>query len=339
MKILFLTKYVESVGGISGQVKLLTENLRNEGWDVTIFSTRGSVFKRITMFYTLRQVVMDYDVLHIHCCSYFGFFSAILGVTVAKRLGKRIICTYHGGGANEFFKKYPRLVKYYLSRTDENIVLSGYLAKTFDEYKLSYHIIPNILPDGDEHFRLRNEISPRFISVRSLQPLYNVQCIVKAFSLVKQFYADAELFILGDGECRKELEDLVQSYNINGVHFIGHVSNAEIYDYLDKADIFVSMPKIDNQPVSVLEAFKCGLLVISSNVGGVPYMVDNGRTGFLVESNNHRELAKRMIEAVKYPKKTQEMIRYGYDELAKYSWAEIKQKLFILYSNNNNNKI
>ncbi len=197
-----------------------------------------------------------------------------------------------------------------------------------------HQIIPNILEADESHYRLRKNVSPTFISVRTLQPLYNIQCIVRAFAIVKQSKSDAVLYILSDGVCRKELEQLTKDLNLMDVHFIGRVPNAQVYGYLDKADVFVSMPKIDNQPMSILEAFKCGLLVISSCVGGVPYMIDEGRTGMLVESDNYIQLAHKMLDAVDNPHKTIEMMKAGHEELRKYRWEYIKEKLYALYLGN-----
>lgn len=331
MKILFVTKYIESAGGISGQVRLLRECLTKEGHVADVFSTDGSVVKRLGMFSQLMRKARGYDVIHIHCCSYVGFFSAILGVTVARRLGKRCICTYHGGGAESFFNRYTWLVKRYLNRTDANIVLSGFLAQVFDKYGIKYHIIPNILEADDSHYRKRTTVSPRFISVRTLQPLYNIQCIIRAFAIVKEKINDAMLYILSDGPERNKLEALVRELNLSDVQFIGRVPNTDVYDFLDKADVFVSMPTIDNQPMSVLEAFKCGLLVISSRVGGVPYMVEDGKTGLLVESDNHIQLASKMLYALSNQTQSLGMIIAGHNELAKYKWENIKYKIYLLY--------
>ncbi len=335
MKVLIVANYKPSVGGISGQAALLHQCLNKEGIVADIFSTKASIFSRLKMFYSLRKISKRYDVLHIHGCSYLGFFPIILGVTIAKQLKKRVICTYHGGGAERFFERYSWLVKYYLNRTSQNIVLSGFLAKIFEKYGISYQIIPNILQINKSVYQERQEVRPKFISVRSLQPLYNVECIIRAFAIVKESYPEAELHILGDGICRSELEILTAKLNLSNVYFEGLVPNTKIYDYLNKADIFVSVPKIDNQPMSVLEAFNCGLLVISSRVGGVPYLVDENRTGVLVESNNHNELAEKMIWAVDHPKESIKMIKAAYKELDKYQWEEIKVKILKLYQYNN----
>ena len=94
----------------------------------------------------------------------------------------------------------------------------------------------------------------------------------------------------------------------------------------------LSSPRIDNMPVSILEAFNAGLLVISSNVGGVPYMVEDGVNGLLFESDNHEMLARKMFEAIENPEKSKEMIRNAKSCVNDYSWGKVKDKLFKTYN-------
>lgn len=333
MKVLIVANYRESVGGISGQVKLLHEHLLKEGISTEIFSTKASVLNRLRMFPLLRKKSMAFDVIHVHCCSYVGFFPAILAIRVAKSLRKKIVLTYHGGGAERFFGRYAVFVRHYLRQTDTNIVLSGFLEKIFTDNNIPCVIIPNILNESDSFSPCKRErIYPHYISVRTLEPLYNVQCILRAYRIVKDKLPDARLEILGDGSCRAELEKYVSDNRIANVHFLGRVPNASINKYLSENDIFLSMPIVDNQPMSVLEAWRNGLLVISSDVGGVPYMVEDQNTGILVESDSHEELAKNMIEAVKQQEKTLGIIANGQEALKKYSWSNIRLKLLDVYS-------
>ena len=145
MKILLICNYKPGVGGISGQVELLQKYLRSEGHAADIFSTKTSLLRRLLLPLRLLRVARGYDVLHIHCCSGWGFLPAAVGVSVGRRLKKRVVLTYHGGGGERFFDKNTCLVKHYLMRTDTNIVLSGFLAKVFDNHHLPYTIIPNIM--------------------------------------------------------------------------------------------------------------------------------------------------------------------------------------------------
>ena len=83
-----------------------------------------------------------------------------------------------------------------------------------------------------------------------------------------------------------------QSKNVT---FVGAVPHKEMYHYLQQADVFVSAPKVDNMPMSVLEAFNAGLLVISSNVGGVPFLVADNSTGYLFESTMINNSLKNVV--------------------------------------------
>lgn len=331
MKVLILANYKSSTGGISGQVTLLHQYLNQDGIKADIYSTKANVLTRLKMFKDLRQKAINYDVLHIHCCSYIGFFPAVLGIHVGRQQNKRIVLTYHGGDADRFFKRYKRFVHHYLNKTNANIVLSGFLANIFDKYKIQYTIIPNIVPINESCYIERKAVKPLYISVRTLEPLYNVECIIRAFEIVKSKLSDAQLYILSDGSSKSGLQKYVLNHNIKDVYFVGRVPNKDIYKYLNKADIFLSMPKIDNQPMSVLEAFKCGLLVISSNVGGVPYLVEDNKTGVLVESNNVECLAEQMLTAIENPHKTIEMMQAGHQSLSQYTWDNIKLKLLSIY--------
>ncbi|MBR6416819.1 MAG: glycosyltransferase family 4 protein, partial [Bacteroidales bacterium] len=268
MKILLISNFEEGVGGISVQVSALRDKLRGEGHTCDILSTKGATAKRIKAVFALLSKGRKYDVFHIHACSDRGFLPAILGINIGRLLKKRIVLTFHGGGAEGFFKRKQGLVKRYLSRTSANIVLSGFIGRVFDQYGIPYTVIPNMLESDDSAFRARTEIKPKFIGIRSFTETYNIKCTLKAFDAVLKKYPDASLTLLGDGPLRTELEQYVSDQHLQNVTFVGQVPNTEIYRYLDDADIMVSSSRFDNMPVSVLEGFKAGLLVISSNVGG-----------------------------------------------------------------------
>ena len=330
-KVLLIANYKPGTGGISGQVEKLHAYLDKEGVVNGVFSTKGSLAYRIQVPFKLLKVAKDYDVLHVHTCSHWGFITTVLGVWAGRRLKKRVVVTYHGGGAEQFFSRHPRLVKKYLCQTDANVVLSGFLGDVFDKYEIPHIIIPNIIELEEGRFRIRNRVEPKFVSVRTLSPLYNIECILRAFKIVKEQYNLATLTIVGDGPSKEKLEQMVYSENIRDVVFVGRVENSRIYEYLDQSDIMLSSPHIDNMPVSVLEGFNAGLLVISSNVGGVPYMIENGRTGLLFESDKEDEMAAQIIWALTHQEESLKMINNAKDEVTRYSWDVVGWQIKALY--------
>lgn len=331
MRILLINNFKPGVGGISGQVEILQRKLREDGHVADIFSTKASVWKRLRMKSELKKTARDYDVLHVHCCSGWGFLPAVLGISVANSLKKHVVLTYHGGGGELFFDRHPRLVRHYLTRTDANIVLSGFLAKVFEKHRLPYTIIPNIIEFDDACFRQREVIQPHFICVRAHEELYNIPCVLRAFQKVQQKFPEAELTLVGAGSQHEQLKQMAQELHLHDVTFTGRVENRAIYHYLDQADVFVSAPKVDNMPVSVIEAMNAGLLVISSRVGGVPYMVDEGKNGLLFTSDHDEELAEKMLWALEHQEKTKTIIENAHQLVKQYQWENIKQKLYSAY--------
>ncbi len=331
MNILLVCNYKPGVGGISGQVEVLQKHLRSEGNLADIFSTKASVLLRLLLPLQLLHVARGYDVLHIHCCSGWGFLPALVGVTVGRWLKKHIVLTYHGGGGERFFDRHHCLVSHYLTRTDSNIVLSGFLARVFDKHGLPYNIIPNIIELDESQFRQRDIIRPHFICTRAHEELYNIPCILRAFQKVLTKLPEATLTLVGTGSQHERLVNMTKAMGLKNVTFTGRVDNQEIYHYLDQSDIFLSAPTVDNMPVSVLEAMNAGLLVISSRVGGVPYMVDDGNTGLLFESDNHEELVEKMHGAVENQDIAKDIINKAHISVGGYRWENIKEKLYQAY--------
>ena len=327
-KVLIIANYKGSIGGISGQVEVLRDNLNSEGlqcgkwkeesgkssiedrrlgigdcpYHADIFSTQGNVVKRVWKFVELLIVARKYDVLHIHGCSERGMLPIVCGVIAGKIWRKRIIVTYHGGDAGKYFAKRGDFARRWLRRADKVIVLNGYLEKVFTKYDIPCIVIPNCitLSGAQEHSAYQWD-APRFISVRHLRELYNIPCILKAFAKVQEQVPGATLTILGSGPQLEELQEWVKKKVESGklkeesVKFVGQVANSEMPKYLAESDIMLSAPRIDNMPVSVLEAMNAGVLVISSNVGGVPYMIEHGRTGLLfdlIENKNNKNIDK-----------------------------------------------
>lgn len=332
MRVLLIANYSKDGGGISVQVKLLQEKLRQEGVSCDILSTRGSLLQRMKSVFRLYSQGRKYDVFHIHACSDKGFLPAIIGVTSGRFLGKRTVLTYHGGGAEGYFRKHPRLVRYYLSRTSANIVLSEFIGQVFKQYGLKYSVIPNIIELHNHSVRERDIIHPNYICIRALSETYNLDCTLRAFETVVKKKPKATLTILGDGPSRIKLENMVRKRRIPHVSFVGHIDNEDIYQYLDKADVMVSSSRFDNMPVSILEGFNAGLLVVASRVGGVPCMIEDGKNGLLFDNDDAAMMADKMLYVIDNQQQSLKMIDAERLSLGHYCWENNKVLLFNLYN-------
>ena len=143
--------------------------------------------------------------------------------------------------------------------------------------------------------------------------------------------SEVTLTLVGDGSEHEALMQMVNDMGLKNVTFTGRVDNNEIYKYLDQADIMLSAPFVDNMPVSILEGMNAGLLVISSCVGGVPYMIKNGNNGLLFDSDDSDKLAELMLWAIENQTLSKAMILKAKKDVNQYRWEGIKEQLYTVY--------
>lgn len=330
-KILLIANSERNIGGIVVQVNLLMQKLRSENKRVSLLNTKGLFFYRLFLPVKLFMYGKNVSIFHIHGCSKLGFFPIVLGTLMGRVMRKKVIVTYHGGGADEFFKKYSSFIRFIFSKVDEIIVLSRYLESIFLKYGFKTHVIPNILDIKESHFVERQLLKPRLITTRTLNPVYSIETAICAFELVQKRYPEASLIIVGSGTNEDKLKMLVQQKALKNVLFTGAVKNEEIYNYLKEADFWCNPTTKDNMPVSLIEAINAGLAIVSTNVGGIPYMVEDKKSAWLVEKADFQEMSNGVIYLLENQEMAKKLIHNAKLSLYQYEWKYIKNKLIEVY--------
>lgn len=142
--------------------------------------------------------------------------------------------------------------------------------------------------------------SPVVISVRNLEPIYDVETFIKAIPLVLREVPNAKFIIGGTGKQRSYLESLAQTLGISGsIKFTGWISDSEFPSYLASSDVYVSTSLSDGTSVSLLEALACELAPVVTDIPANQPWVTDGENGFLVTINDYKMLAKRIIDLLK----------------------------------------
>jgi glycosyltransferase involved in cell wall biosynthesis len=211
---------------------------------------------------------------------------------------------------------------------------SGFLQQVFSEFGVSSSVIPNII-DLDT-FYPAPELTPReaftVVITRNLEPIYGLETAIRALALAHEEIPDIQLKIAGSGPQLQELEQLVDVLKLgNSVTFLGRLERDAIVDLYHSADAMLNPARVDNMPNSVLEAMACALPVISTNVGGVPFIVEHGRTALLVASDDEVAMAQAILTLCKDKALQASLAKNGRAEVQKYSWPEIKCKWLELY--------
>ena len=279
------------------------------------------------------------EVLPKVSCVYFltGFFNFFFWVTYPALIliffkQTRVVLSARGGGARSFFQKYGFFVKPVLKRLDAIAVPSGFLREAFrDELGLETVVVPNIADLKQFRLKQRDQFSPKLIVTRSLEQIYDIPTVIRAFRHIASSCPKSRLGIVGDGSQRQTLEMMVRDLGLsNQVTFYGEVTHSQISDIYDQYDIFINASRVDNLPGSVLEAFAAGLPVVSTRAGGIPFMVTHKANGLLADLEDDKRLAAYALDIIENPELGRKLAMKGYDELKKYTWPHIRTILLPL---------
>jgi glycosyltransferase involved in cell wall biosynthesis len=148
--------------------------------------------------------------------------------------------------------------------------------------------------------------------------------VVRAFAEVKKEFPDARLDLLGKGPSEAEIRALVQELKITGVNFLGVALREEIGRFYDQADIFVNASRVDNMPVSILEAFACGTPVVTTAAESIPYLVDDERTGLLSEVGDFSALARNVVRLLRDPALAFRLAAQAHQQSQFYGWTAVR---------------
>lgn len=271
------------------------------------------------------------DVLHVFSASYFSFLLAPTpAVLAAKLFGKKVVLNYHSGEAEDHLANWRTAVPI-LRLADAIVTPSNYLVDVFARFNLAARAVPNTVETDRFRFRERAPLRPVFLSNRNHEPLYNVGCVLRAFAVIQQRLPEASLVVVGDGSQRAELERLAGELNLSRAEFVGRVGPEEMHSYYDAADVFLNASNIDNMPISILEAFAAGTPVVTTNAGGIPYIVTDGETGLMVEREDCEGLARAALRLFEEPGLASKLARGAREQSRLYTGPAVRDGWLKVY--------
>jgi len=339
-RIALVSEYPPPAAGMTVQAHQLLTRFQSEGIDITSVRTNPalgvfswvdkikvlrSIVKWIIFLFDCRKIFFT-DIVHIFSSSGLNYYLFTLPpLLLGKLLSKKIIINYHGGGAKKYFIKRPYLLAKSMQMSNSLIVPSGFLQDVFKDLGYPSKIIGNIANIESFTFKERNSFQPVVISTRNLTPVYNIQCALRAFSVLQRKFPSAILYVAGDGPDMTSCKGLALELNLKNVNFLGNLPNEEVPVYMGKAHIFINTSTIDNMPGSILEAYACGLPVVSTDVGGIPYMVEDTISGLLAKNNDHQELGNHLIKIVEDPDFAVSLVKRGHELINDLSWEKIRE--------------
>jgi glycosyltransferase involved in cell wall biosynthesis len=336
------------IGGQGVQAAALVRELRADGYPVEfvpINPTFPSALARVRRWPYARTVLNEalyaaalrrlarVDVVHVFSAAYWSFLlGPALAISAGRFLGKRVILNYHSGEAESHLADWGRRVHPWLRAAHEIVVPSEFLREVFARHGYRARVIPNVVDLRAFRYRERTPLAPRLLSTRNLEPYYRVDVTLEAFGLVRERYPEATLTIAGTGSLESALRRRARQLGVRGLRFVGRVEPDALPRLCDAADIFVNSSVVDNQPVSVLEAFAAGLPVVSTPTGDLANLVRDRETGLVVPMLDADAAAKAVLTLLERPDMARTLARRGREEVERFTWPRVRERWAEMYA-------
>jgi glycosyltransferase involved in cell wall biosynthesis len=333
---------------MANQTRQLARLLEEDGCRVTVVQTntpyrpawigrvRGlrALFRLAPYLQTLWRTTREAEIVHVMANSGWAWhFFAAPAVRIARLRGRPAIVNYRGGGAEAFLSRQSLLVRPTLRRASHVIVPSAFLGFVFRSHGIATEIVPNIVDLTRFRPAERREPGWNIVVARNLEDIYDIPTVLRAFARIRELHRQARLTVVGSGPARASLERIVDELGLRpAVTFSGRLDNECMADVYRGADLALNASRVDNMPISLLEAMATGVPIVSTNAGGIPDMVDNGRTALLVPIGDPEAMAAAALRVLDDAELSRSLRDAGIDAARKYSWERVRPLLYAVYA-------
>lgn len=336
-------------GGMAMQTAQLARLLENEGLSVVLLATNPpyrpawvaglpglrALLRFLPYLLATWRLAGRVDVIHLMANSGWSwqlFAAPVLWLSWLR--GMPVVVNYRGGEAKTYLQRSFHWVRPSLGKAARVAVPSGYLQSVFAEFGVETQVIPNIVDLG--LFRpgpaREYHAQPVLVITRNLEAIYGIDTALRALALLVERGVEAELRIAGSGHLEAELRELAQALGVaKRVRFEGRLDREAIVQLYADADIMLNPSRVDNMPNSVIEALACGLPVVSTSVGGVPYIVEHEHTALLVPPDNAEAMAAAVQRLCREPELGPQLRENGLRAVQAYAWPAVRPQWLEVY--------
>lgn len=317
-------------GYVTTQGEILSDRFSESGYTTLEASSHPNRYVRLAdIVATIIKHRKEIDILVLNTYSGPSFIVEDLASRLGRLFGHRMVMVLRGGAMPDFMARFPHWTKQVLSRADALIAPSEYLAKAIAPYGFQARVIPNVIDLSKYPYRRRERLQPKLFWMRAFHEVWNPLMAIRVLARLREHRPDATLTIAGqDKGLEAESKRLAKELGVDdAVRFPGFLNMEAKAREGDVADIFINTNRIDNMPVSVVEACAMGLPVVSTDVGGMTDLLTNGENGLLVPDNDDERMVEAILALLDDPVLAAKLSEQGRALAERSSWPRVKQQL------------
>ncbi|WP_341214791.1 glycosyltransferase family 4 protein [uncultured Wocania sp.] len=327
--LLYIGNKLSNKGKTVTSIETLGELLKAEGFAIETASNKvNKVYRLVDMLNSVIKYRKQTDFVLIDTYSSSNFYYALFVSQLCRFLRLKYIPVLRGGNLPNRLKSHPKLSKLIFNNAYKNVAPSLYMQSSFEVLGYSNLVcIPNSIEIKNYPFKIRNIDKIKLLWVRSFSKIYNPLLAIQVLKALKDKHIDVELCMVGpdnDGSL-EETKKYAEKLNVK-VTFTGKLEKEEWVGISKNFNVFINTTNFDNMPVSVIEAMALGLPVISTNVGGLPFLITNEVDGILIPPNNVEAFVQAIIEIKNQPEKIKTMVISARKTAEQFDWNIVKNQ-------------
>lgn len=328
--LLFIGNKLSHHGFTPGVIENLGPLLEKEGYSVFYAGThKNQLLRLFEMLWNTATTGRKVDYILIDTYSTSAFWYAYLTGRLAKFLGTRYIPILHGGDLPSRLMRSKKACDKLFRNSYTNVAVSGYLQKAFEINGYPVTLISNNIDISNYKFKLREHPKPALLWVRAFSKIYNSKMAVDVVAELLKTYPDAELCMVGpdkDGSLKEFIQYAREKEVDTHIKVTGKLTREEWTILSERYDFFINTTNIDNTPISVIEAMALGMCIVSTDPGGIPYLLDGGKDSFLVIPGDYQAMANKIIQGLKNPLLMASITEAARLKAESFDWHNIRTK-------------
>ncbi|WP_430399220.1 glycosyltransferase family 4 protein [Flavobacterium sp.] len=335
IKLLYIGNAISKHGYNKTTVETLGKSFEEEGYVVFYTSSKkNQLLRLVDMILTTFKYAKKVDYIIIDTYSTSSFWYAFLCSQIARVFQTKYIPILHGGDLPKRLDSHPKLCKMLFKNAFKNVAPSNYLLSEFAKrgfQNLEY--IPNSIELNNYPFKVRKSFEPKLLWVRAFATIYNPKMAVDVLKKLQVRFPNTSLTMVGpdkDGSM-ETTKQYAKQLDVE-VCFTNRLSKKEWIDLSVNYDFFINTTHFDNTPISVMEAMALGLPIISTNVGGIPFLLKNNENAILVNDNDSDHMANSIISLIENQEIALLLSKKGRVFVEQMDWTVVKNQWIKLLS-------
>ncbi len=322
--VLFIGTFLSRKKGTKGPSEIVSGKLNELGYKTYISSSFENKFLRIIDIFC-SIIFSGKKIIQVDVFSGPSFSIARYSVFVAKISGKKVILNLHGGMLPEYFQTNKKVCTKVFKKVDRIYSPSKYLQSFFSNSGFIINYLPNSIDMSRFPFKPTSN-TYKILWVRAFTKIYQPYLAIDILEIVKKVHPKTTLTMIGpDLGLRTEIENYIESKKLSdSVEILGAIDNNILYNYFHEHSVYINTTQYESFGVAVLESISCGLPVVSTNVGEIPFLWKNEKDILIDSSNSAKGMSDCVIKLFDDEKKRTEIIKNAKIKSELFSWGNIK---------------